>query len=239
MSRRRLPFTHELSTAMRGAPKMCIFLGKKLLTLNVFLLIATCFAGTAACSAPQVSLAEEPREYVATDYEVVLARWTRTEHLVALSELDDLLTVTATFESWDFRWAYAVRYAQDYRLSVEQRRVLLGATLNETRAHHQFFVALYGNNRRWSDLTQPTSAWIVRLIDDRGNETAPEEIVSIPRPGPIERTYFPYASVWRRVFRIKFPASTANGPTIARDARRVGLQFAGAQGSEQLHWELR
>ena len=218
---------------------MCIFLGKKLLTLNVFLLIATCFAGTAACSAPQVSLAEEPREYVATDYEVVLARWTRTEHLVALSELDDLLTVTATFESWDFRWAYAVRYAQDYRLSVEQRRVLLGATLNETRAHHQFFVALYGNNRRWSDLTQPTSAWIVRLIDDRGNETAPEEIVSIPRPGPIERTYFPYASVWRRVFRIKFPASTANGPTIARDARRVGLQFAGAQGSEQLHWELR
>ena len=219
--------------------EICIFLGKKVLTLNVFLLVATCFAGAAACSAPQVSLAEEPREYIATDYEVVLARWTRTEHLVALSELDDLLTVTATFESWDFRWAYVVRYAQDYRLSVEQRRVLLEATLNETRAQHQFFVALYGNNRRWSDLTKPTSAWIVRLIDDRGNETAPEEVVAIARPGPIERTYFPYASVWRHVFRIKFPAQTAIGPTIARDAKRVGLRFAGALGSEELHWDLR
>jgi hypothetical protein len=238
MSRRRLSFTQSLSTRALGAAEFCIARGNKLLRLK-FLFTAACLAGVTACSAPQVSLAEEPREYVATDYEVVLARWTRTEHLIALSELDDLLTVTATFESWDFRWAYVVRYAQDYRLSVEQRRVLLEATLNDTRAHHQFFVALYGNNRRWADLTKPTSAWIVRLIDDKGNETAPEEIVAIPKPGPIERTYFPYASVWRHVFRIKFPAVTANGSTIARDAKRVGLRFAGAQGIEELHWELR
>jgi hypothetical protein len=245
MSRHRLPFTHELSSftlerfalVMRAA-EFCIARGKKLLKVNVFFLAATCLVGLTACASPQVSLAEEPREYVATDYEVVLSRWTRTEHLVALSELDDLLTVTATFESWDFRWAYVVRYAQDYRLSVEQRRVLLESTLNESRTHHQFFVALYGNNRRWADLTKPTSAWIVRLIDDKGNETAPEEIVPIPRPGPIERTYFPYASVWRHVFRIKFPAQTSNGPAIAPDAKRVGLRFAGAQGSEELHWEL-
>src|SRR5688572_31206927 len=118
MSRRRLPFTHRVSMAALGAPEFCIARGNKVLTLNVFLLAATCLVGVAACSAPQVSLAEEPREYVATDYEVVLARWTRTEHLIALSELDDLLTVTATFESWDFRWAYVVRYAQDYRLTV-------------------------------------------------------------------------------------------------------------------------
>jgi len=77
------------------------------------------------------------------------------------------------------------------------------------------------------------------LIDDRGNETAPEEIVAIPKPGPIERTYFPYASVWRHVFLIKFTATTANGPTIAREAKWLGLRFAGAQGSEELHWELR
>jgi hypothetical protein len=238
MSRRRLPFTHELATAALAALNFCIGRGKKLLTLNVFLSVATCFAGITGCSAPQVTLAEEPREYVATDYEVVLSRWTRTEHLIALSELDDLLTVTSTFESWDFRWAYVVRKAHDKTITVEQRRVLLEATLNETRTHHQFFVALYGNNRRWSELTKPTSAWIVRLIDDRGNETAPEEIVAITKPGPIERTYFPYASVWRHVFRIKFPATTANGPTIARDAKRLGLRFAGAQGSEELHWDL-
>ena len=245
MSRRRLSFTHELSTGLLGVTEFCITRGKRVLALNVSLIVATralpiaCAVTTAACSAPQVSLAEEPREYVATDYDVVLARWTRTERLMALSELDVLLTVTATFESWDFRWAYVVRYAQDYRLTVEQRRVLLEATLNDSRAHHQFFVALYGNNRRWTDLTKPTSAWIVRLIDDKGNETAPEEIVPIAKPGPIERTYFPYASVWRNVYRIKFPTATANGPTIAHDAKRVGLRFAGAQGSEELQWDVR
>ncbi|MET0594326.1 MAG: hypothetical protein ABW133_16610, partial [Polyangiaceae bacterium] len=179
--------------------EFCIARGKKLLALNVFLAAASCLA--LACAAPQVSLAEDPREYVATDYEVVLRRWTRSEQLIALSELDDLLTVTATLESWDFRWAYVVRYAQDYRLSVEQRRVLLESSLNETRSHHEFFVALYGSNRRWIDLTKPTSAWIVRLVDDRGNETAPSEIETIRRPGAIERTYCPYTSPWRQAYR--------------------------------------
>jgi hypothetical protein len=191
------------------------------------------------CGHQPVTLAEGPREYLPTDYEYVMSRWTRTENLVALAELDDLLTVTSTFESWDFRWAYVVRYARDYRLSVDQRRLLLESTLNETRAHHQFFVALYGGNRKWTDLSKPNSAWIVRLIDDKGNETAPEEIIPINKPGPIERTYFRYASVWRRVFRIRFPTSTPSGPTVARDAKYVGLRFAGAQGSEELHWELR
>jgi hypothetical protein len=205
---------------------------------NIARAIVLIAALSAGCGVPRVSLADGPREYLATDYEHVLSRWTRTEHLLALSELDDLLTVTATFESWDFRWAYVVRYARDYRLSVEQRRLLLDATLAETRAHHQFFVALYGGNRRWTDLTKPNSAWIVRLIDDKGNETAPDEIIAIPKPGPIERTYFRYASMWRQVFRIRFPTSTPSGPTIAKDASYFGLRFAGAQGSEELHWEL-
>jgi hypothetical protein len=212
-------------------------------TLNRFVVrvvllstLVVCLAS--GCSVPQVNLAEGPREYLATDYDHVLVRWTRTEQLVALSELENFLTVTATFESWDFRWAYVVRYAEDYRLSIEQRRKLLDTTLAETRQHHQFFVAIYGGNRRWIDLTRPNAAWIVRLIDDKGNETAPEEITAIPKPGPIERTYFPYASAWRQVFRVKFPVSTPNGPTIRKDAMFVGLRFAGAQGNQELHWNL-
>ncbi len=199
-------------------------------------------AGTAfvfGCGSPTVSLAGGPREYVAADYEQVLRRWTRTEHLVALSELDDLLTVTATFESHDFRWAYVVRYAHDYRLTVEQRKQLLASTLAETNNRHQFFVALYGSNARWSDLTRPNTAWIVRLIDDVGNETAPEEIVAIRKPTAIERTYFPYTTVWRQAFRIRFPVSTSGGrSTISPKAKWFGLRFAGAQGNQELRWDI-
>ncbi len=194
---------------------------------------------TPACATTSVSLRQGPREYVAADYQEVLRTWTRSASLITLSELDDLLTVTATFESWDFRWAYVVRYAQDYRLTVSQRKRLLDTALDETRKRHQFYVALYSGNARWSDLTRADTAWIVRLIDDVGNETAPEEIISIRRPGAIERTYFPYTSVWRQAFRIRFPVATADGrPTISPKAKWFGLRFAGAQGNEELRWRI-
>lgn len=203
----------------------------------IFPLIAT-MAVTIGCREPKVSLGTGPREYVASDYPEVLNRWTRSESLVQVSELDDLLTVTSTYESWDFRWAYVVRYAQDYRLTVDQRRVLLETTLNETRELHQFYVALYGGNRRWTDLTKPNSAWIVRLIDDQGDEVAPLNIELINKPGALERQYFPYTTVWRQAFRIKFARVTDNKPTIPTNAKWFGLRFAGAEGSEELRWNV-
>ncbi len=197
------------------------------------------FAALAGCATQRVTLSGGPREYVASDYVQVLKRWTRTESLVVLYDLDDKLTVTATFESYDFRWAYVVKYASDYRLTVEQRRELLAKALRDTEDTHEFYIALYGTNRRWTDLTKPTSAWVVRLIDDLGNETAPRKIEYIDKPGAIERRYFPYTSVWRQVFRVRFPRTTPDGrPTIAPNARWFGLRFAGAEGNQELRWEL-
>jgi hypothetical protein len=167
----------------------------------------------------------------------VLDRWTRTEQLFVATELDDLLTVTATYESWDFRWAYVVRYAEDYRLTVDQRSALFDRSLSEVDRFHQFYVALYAQHHQWSDLTAENAAWIIRLIDDRGNETAPSEIEPIRRPGAIERTYFPYTTPWRRAYRVRFPVARADGRrTISADAQWFGLRFAGAQGNEQLVW---
>jgi hypothetical protein len=204
--------------------------------LSLLLVLST---ASFACGEPKVSLSAGTREYVASDYPDVREHWTRSQNLVAVAELDDLLSVTATYESYDFRWAYVIRYAQDYRLTVEQRRILLDRTLGETKTRHQFFVALYGNNRRWTDLTRPNSAWIVRLIDDQGDETAPATIELIVKPGALERTYFPYTTVWRQAFRVQFPTVTADGrQTIAPDAKWFGLRFAGAEGNQELHWDL-
>ena len=193
----------------------------------------------AACSTPTVTLGEGPREYVATDYETVLRGWTRSERLFVMSKLDEPLVVSATFESWDFRWAYVVRYAEDYRLTVDQRRSLLERSLAETRKNHQFYVALYAQRHKWADLTAENAAWIVRLVDEKGNETAPTEIEAIKKPGAIEKTYFPYTTPWRSAFRIRFPTRRSDGrPTIAADARWFGLRFAGAQGHRELVWEI-
>ena len=156
----------------------------------------------------------------------MLKRWTREESLIQLRELDDKLTVTATFESWDFRWAYVVRYAADYRLTVEQRRELLERTLRETEDDHEFYVALYGTNWRWTDLSRPTSAWIVRLIDDQGSETAPAKIEAIVKPGPLERRYFPYTT--RVAPRLPHPLPAADGRRAPHHRRRTpaGSVFA-------------
>lgn len=191
------------------------------------------------CATPAVTLAEGPREYVATDYDAVLDRWTRTERLFSLPDLENYLTATATFESWEFRWAYVIRYVQDYRLTIDERRKLMDQTLDETRQRHQFFVALYGGERKYNDLTKPDSAWIVRLIDDTGNETAPQEIVAIRRPNALERVYFPYNTVFRQAFRIRFPRARSDGrATISSGAKWFGLRFAGAHGNSELVWRL-
>ncbi len=202
----------------------------------LFGLLAAC---SVACSAPAVSLQGGPREYVATDYENVLNRWTRTESLILVGELERALTVTATFESWDFRWAYIIRYANDYRLTVPERQRLLKQRLDESRRSHLFFVALYGTNQKQNDLTKKDSAWIVRLIDGTGNETAPTQIEKIKKPNALERRYYPYNTVWRRAFRIRFPTASADGrPTISPGASWMGLRFAGAWGNTDLTWRL-
>jgi hypothetical protein len=192
-----------------------------------------------ACAEPKVRLSEGPREYVPTDYDMVLERWTRSEQLILVSELDNVLTATATYEAWDFRWAYVVRYSDDYRLTIDQRRALLERELAETRKVHQFYIALYAQKHKWNDLTAEHPAWIVRLIDDEGNETTPSDIEVIRKPGAIELTYFPYTTPWRSAFRVTFPRVRADGrPTISPQAGWFGLRFAGAQGNEALVWEL-
>lgn len=213
--------------------------GKRRRWVSAGLLALASLVGMLGCAAPRVSLQEGPRAYEPSDYDKVLARWTRTARLIALEELDGLLTVTATFESWDFRFAYASRYARDYRLTGEETKELFESTLAETRQFHEFYVAMSGENRRSMDLTKPeTSAWVVRLVDDRGNETAPEEIVAIRKPGPAERAYFPYTSVFRQVFRVRFPVATERGPSISKDASTVGLRFSGPRGQATLSWKL-
>ncbi len=191
------------------------------------------------CASPRVEMAEGPREYVATDYDAVFRNWTRSKQLTSINELDNVLTVTATFESWDFRWAYVVRYAEDYRLTVDQRRTLLERALSSTQERHEFYVALYAQRHKWNDLNLEEPAWIVRLIDDMGTETAPIEIRAIPRPGAIELTYFPYTTPWRSAFRISFPRVRADGRESIPDRTRwFGLRFAGAQGNETLVWRV-
>ncbi|NOY93566.1 MAG: hypothetical protein GXP55_20470 [Deltaproteobacteria bacterium] len=191
------------------------------------------------CATQSISLRPHPRAFTASDYERIYQAWTRTEDDFAWSRMHSVLHVTGTFESWEFRWAYVVRYARDYGLGPVEREAMLRASLADSRNRHRFFVTLAGERYRQSNLTGRQSAWRVLLVDERGRSMTPVGIERVRRPGAVESTYFPSVSVQRQAFRIVFPVSHADGtPTIPMDARYVILRFTGALGSVDLRWDF-
>lgn len=193
----------------------------------------------AACGATKVSMRPAARSFTPDDYDDIYGHWTRSEDEFAFGRLEDILHVTATFESWEFRWAYVVRYAADYSLRTEERTRLLRSTLADAQERHRFFVTMIGNRYRESDLTDERSAWRVLLVDEDGRQVRPIEVTRIRRPGAAERVYFPSITVHRQAFRIAFPTQHPDGtPVIAPDDDHVVLRFTGAEGRVDLRWEL-
>jgi len=205
----------------------------KLALLLIPLLLST------ACAAQTISLRPQARAFTATDYERMYDAWTRDEDDFAWSRMHSVLHVTATFESWEFRWAYVVRYAQDYGLGPADRDAMLRASLEDAQNRHRFFVTLAGEDFRQSNLTGRESAWRVLLVDPRGETTIPVGVERIRRPGAAEGTYFPSISVHRQAFRIVFPVRRDDGTlTIAPDATHLILRFTGALGTVDLRWDF-
>lgn len=213
-------------------------------TLGRVLLGCALFAATLislGCSARTrpVSLEATEAHYHSRDYTRVLEHWTRQRRLNTLEELDNVLTVTSTYQSLDFRHAYAARYADDYELSTSERSAFLDRSLDAARNHHEFFVALYAQRPRWGDLDEAAPLWVVRLVDGKGTVTKASSIDKVRKPSALEQTYYPYVSSHRKVFRLTFPRYDAAGaPTIDPKSEWFGLQFSGAQGKMTLEWRL-
>jgi hypothetical protein len=202
-------------------------------------LVALLAIAVAGCAGRALPIRPSARAFTAGDYERIYDDWTRETDEFSFGRLEDVLHVTATFESWEFRWAYVVRYAADYSLRTEERTRLLRSTLADAQERHRFFVTLLGNIYRESDLTDERSAWRVLLIDEEGRQSRPIEVTRIRRPGAAERVYFPSISRQRQTFRIAFPTQHRDGtPVIAPDASFVILRFTGAEGTVDLRWDL-
>lgn len=210
--------------------------------LVVGVAVAVLAAGCAA-RAPAVSLREGPRRYTARDYDRIFERWTRAGGVLTVPALEDRLRVDATFFSWDFRWAYAARYAEDARLSEAARSRYLEESLATARREHVFFVALVTERTRWGELNRPSSAFRVGLVDDKGREVSPLRIERFRRASAEDETYFPYVSPWRQLFRVHFPrhAVGTDGQeyeVLGPGTRYFLLRLGGALGTADLRWDV-
>lgn len=204
---------------------------------SFFLLLAG--GALAGCAQPKVTLRPQPRAFTEDDYEKIYKRWTRGANEFAFGRLSDVLHATATFESWEFRWAYVVRYCHDHHMNTLERRRMLRETLDDAKRFHRFYVTMAGQKFPESDITNRRSAWRVVLVDQSGEYTVPIEVERIRKPGAADRMYFPSVSPFRHAFRIAFPVLRPDGrPTIPPGARLVWLRFAGAAGVVDLRWEF-
>jgi len=204
-------------------------------------LLAVALVGAAfvGCASHPLSLRPATYEVTPDDYEDVYRAWTREADAYAWSQLRDVLHITATLESSEFRWAYVVRYARDYGLDPSARTEMLEATLQDAVDHHRFYITLAGDVYREGNLTKRDSAWRLVLIDADGRTTAPSHIERVRRPSAAERVYFPSVSPFRYVYRVVFPARRADGtPSIPPSAAEVTLRATGARGTVDLVWEL-
>jgi hypothetical protein len=193
----------------------------------------------AACATTTVRLEPVPRTFTPKDYSRIYKRWTRDADEFAWNRLSDVVAATATFESWEFRMAYMVRYADDHGLETAERDRLVAASLEDAKRFHRFFVTLVGPIFRESDLTGRRAAFRVLLVDDNDRGTPPASLERIHRPSPAERVYFPSVSPLRMTFRIAFPVVREDGiVTIPKDAKRIRLRFTGAGGRADLTWEV-
>jgi len=191
------------------------------------------------CGSSDIALKYGARSYSPDDYEDVYERWTRERQAFEIGRLEDVMAVTATYEAWDFRWAYHVRYAHDYGLSSGETKELLHAAHHDSLQQHRFFVTLAGTNFRESDLASRRNAWRVLIVNDKGRGVESSKIDKISGRFAPERVYFPSMSPYRHAFRISFPVRLSNGePVLTRSSKYVVLRFTGSLGTVDLRWEF-
>jgi hypothetical protein len=203
------------------------------------LLLPCALAALGGCASRTITLQTGPRSLTPDDYDDIYESWTRDDQDFEWALLDDVLHVTATFESWEFRWAYVVRYSYDHALEADAREAMLRATLADAQDNHRFYVTVAGSDFREQNLAGRHSAWRVLLVDPEGRQTEPLEIERIRRPSAADEIYFPSTTAHRQAFRLVFPGARADGtPAIPAGSDHVILRFTGARGRVDLRWDF-
>lgn len=188
----------------------------------------------ASCAAapPAVRLsADWPAEV--RGYPAVVADWTRKATLHG--EYQEICELVATLKSPEWRAAHATQDADVRGLAGEARAQRLAqARADLVAGPYEIEVMLTTWDRRENDLDRGArSVWHVALIDERGQEVAPLEIVKDRRPGFIVRAEFPGLGEFATPYVARFARDAAIfGPA----AKQVRLRMSSTRGGLEVSW---
>src|SRR5262245_21667363 len=141
-------------------------------------LIASWMLALAACGGadPHVNLTGAWPAQVDDDYDDVTERWTRTARM--RSQYQEALELAATFKSAEWRYVHAVKDAQARGLTGAARDQLFAQARADDAGPYEFQLMVTTWDRRENDLDRgKKSVWRVRMLDERGMEIEPLEII--------------------------------------------------------------
>ncbi len=196
------------------------------------------FIGMAGCARPLVGMAMEPRSFEPSDYQEVFTTWSRDLYLYPVNGLHNVITARATYLSHEFRSAYVVRVAHDFRLSSAEHQDLLRSELQAQEENHEFFVTVMSGIKGSDELDPKEGPWHIHLEDDKGQKIAPIEVLEIKKPSANETKYFDFDVQQRKAYRIIFPVIAQDGqPILTKSTRFFSLMFSSALGQGDLRWK--
>ncbi len=192
----------------------------------------------AACKPLPVNLSQAQQSFGSRDYERIFERWTRDAQAYNLDTLENALTVSATYRSWEFRQAWVQRYADDYRLTPEKVEALVEEQRVAHDSSHEFIVTATANKPKWADFTRKDTPWTIALVNDVGGEVAPMDIEKLD-PGPEMLAYYTTITIYRNTFLFNFPRSGPGGQDVLDPSiGSFSLLFTGALGRAELTWKV-
>lgn len=162
------------------------------------------------------------------DYETVTRAWTRK--VILRGHFQQTLELIATFRSPQWQAAAAARSARSRGSSAE-------AALEEARAaegDYEISLVVTTYNRDENDLDRgERSIWKLALVDDKGVETPPIEIVRDRRPAEVIRAEVLEYGDFAEAYVARFPRSAA---ALGPDVSAVKLRMWSSRGAVQVVW---
>ncbi|HVK89359.1 MAG TPA: hypothetical protein VM513_34790 [Kofleriaceae bacterium] len=197
--------------------------------------LAVIFALAVAACGPSVSRVPLDNSWPAQPgpYYEVVDQWTRKA--VLRGAYQEVLELAATLKSPAWRLAYADRDAQHRGLAGEAREQRFAQAKADAAGPWELELMVTTWDRRENDLDRgQKSIWKVTLLDERGNEIAPLEIVKDKRPAFVVRAEYPALGDFAQAYVVRFPRE-ANilGPGV----RQVRLRMSSARGGLTLQWD--
>ena len=180
-------------------------------------------------------------EYTSPDYRAMLDKWTRKGSIH--KGLGTELLVTATYQSEEFRRAFAKEYGRLYMQTPEENQKMLEDQMSAADDYDGFLVAVYTPEKEWDDFAETGSLWKVYLIKDGRFRLEPVEIRKVKkqrissreigRYRAVSEAFLPYVNPWTTLYVFRFKR---NG--LPEHPHSLELILTSPSGSVSLKWDL-